>query len=75
LSDPERRIRDDRQRRRGAAEARGQDGDVFPCEFSSRALNLPGWVDDGDGTPLQSETLKYLFLLFSDGDTIPLSSE
>lgn len=24
---------------------------------------------------LQSETLKYLFLLFSDGDTIPLSSE
>ncbi len=26
-------------------------------------------------TQLQSETLKYLFLLFSDGDTIPLSSE
>jgi hypothetical protein len=24
---------------------------------------------------LQSETLKYLFLLFSDGDTVPLSSE
>ena len=24
---------------------------------------------------LQSETLKYLFLLFSDGDTIPISSE
>ncbi len=27
------------------------------------------------GVYLQSETLKYLFLLFSDGDTISLSSE
>ena len=31
--------------------------------------------DVDDYAPLQSETLKYLFLLFSDGDTIPLSSE
>lgn len=27
------------------------------------------------GICFKSETLKYLFLLFSDGDTIPLSSE
>ena len=41
-----------------------------------QVLDLPEMGMDDDTTcHLQSETLKYLFLLFSDGDTIPLSSE
>jgi hypothetical protein len=41
-------------------------------------MNLPEMEEDDDDindTHTQSETLKYLFLLFSDGDTIPLSSK
>jgi hypothetical protein len=47
-------------------------------------VSLPGFMklpemeeddDDINDTHTQSETLKYLFLLFSDGDTIPLSSK
>lgn len=41
-------------------------------------MNLPEMEEDDDDindTPTQSETLKYLFLLFSDGDTIPLSGK
>lgn len=38
-------------------------------------MNLPEMDDVINDTRTQSETLKYLFLLFSDGDTIPLSGK
>lgn len=59
-----------RRRRNGAADSREQDGDLL-ARTSSHPSAVELLADDAPSHE-QSETLKYLLLLFSDDDVVPL---